>query len=75
MTNTLKLISAAALFAATATASLAQDVPLNTTVAGGEGAEQLKGQAGGALGLSSAIGVAAGLTLLVVVAGSDDSSD
>jgi len=75
MTKALKLISAAALAVATSTAAFAQDVPLNTTVAGGQGNEQLRGQAAGGAGALTALGVAAGLTLLVVVAGSDDSTD
>ncbi|WP_299047645.1 hypothetical protein [uncultured Tateyamaria sp.] len=44
MTKAFKLISAAALVAATSTATLAQDVPLNTTVSGGQGAEIQVGQ-------------------------------
>ncbi len=76
MTKTLKLISAAALMAATSTAAFAQDVPLNTTVSGGAGAEQVDGQVGGALVLS--LGTTAtivGLTTLLVVAGSTGDTD
>ena len=75
MTKALKLIAAAALAAATSTAAFAQQIPLNTTVSGGQGSEQVQGQAAGAAALTSALGVAAGLTVLVVVASSGDSSD
>lgn len=75
MKNTLKLISAAALVAATSTAVMANDVPLNTTVSGGQGVEKVEGQAaGGLLGLSG-MAVVAGLTVLVVVAASDSNTD
>lgn len=53
MTKAFKLISAAALVAATSTAALAQDVPLNTKIVGGQGAEIKAGQGeAGALAIS-----------------------
>ncbi|MEP2891981.1 hypothetical protein [Tateyamaria sp.] len=74
MTKTFKLISAAILVAATSTAALAQEVPLNTVVAGGEGAEKLEGQAEGALGVGlTAAGTLVGLTVLTLL-GNDSSS-
>jgi len=74
MTNTLKLIAAAALVAATSTAALAQDVPLNTTVAGGNGAEIVNGQAEPTAISLTAAGTLAGLTALSLLAGSDNST-
>ena len=74
MTNTLKLIAAAALVAATSTAALAQDVPLNTTVAGGSGAEQLDGQGEANTAILTTTGTLAGLTALVIIAGSSSST-
>ncbi|MEO9685639.1 MAG: hypothetical protein ABJF86_01950 [Tateyamaria sp.] len=75
MTKTFKLISAAVLVAATSTAALAQEVPLNTVVAGGEGAEKLEGQAAGALGAGlTAAGTVIGLTVLTVLGSADGSS-
>lgn len=77
MTKTLKLIAAAALVAATSTAAVAKDVPLNTTVSGGAGAEKVDGQAGGALSLSlGATATIVGLTtLLFIGAGSSNSTN
>jgi len=76
MTKALKLISVAALVAATSTAALANDVPLNTKVSGGEGTEQLAGQAAGAAIALSSMGVIAGLTVITLIgSSSDDSSD
>lgn len=74
MTKTFKLISAAALVAATSTAAFAQDVPLNTTVSGGQGAEIKAGQgeAGGVVipAMTFVVVTAAALAL----GASDDSS-
>ncbi|WP_299143753.1 hypothetical protein [uncultured Tateyamaria sp.] len=74
MTKTFKLIAAAALVAATSTAALAQDVPLNTTVAGGNGAEIVNGQAEASAITLTAVGTFAGLTALAFIAGSDNST-
>ncbi|WP_415404733.1 hypothetical protein [Tateyamaria sp. SN3-11] len=74
MTKTLKLISAAALVAATSTAALAQDVPLNTTVAGGTGAEQVSGQGEAGTLTLTATGTLLGLTAIVLLGGSSSST-
>lgn len=74
MTKTLKLACAAAMLAASSTTVFAQDVPLNTTVSGGTGSEQVAGQAEGALGIAVGAGVAAALTIAVVIAAADGST-
>ncbi|APX13243.1 hypothetical protein [Tateyamaria omphalii] len=75
MTKALKLISATALVAATSTAALAQDVPVNSTVSGGQGAEIQLGQGeAGALTITP-IGAAAAFTIgLAIAAGGSSSS-
>ncbi|MEL6451553.1 MAG: hypothetical protein AAFQ19_09845 [Pseudomonadota bacterium] len=73
MTKTLKLISAAAIVAATSTAAFAQDVPLNTTVAGGSGAEKVAGQAESTVLIPAAATVGV-LTGIVLLGGSSDST-
>ncbi|WP_147112006.1 hypothetical protein [Tateyamaria sp. syn59] len=75
MTKTFKLISAAALVAATSTAALAQDVPLNSTVSGGQGNEIQLGQGeAGALAVPPAAVIAVTAAVLVIAAGSSSST-
>lgn len=74
MKKAFKLISAAALVAATATAAVANDVPLNTTVAGGQGTEQLQGQGAGTAALFTAMGTVSILTIIAVAGASSSSS-
>jgi hypothetical protein len=76
MTNTFKLISAAALLAVTSTAAFAQEVPLNTTVSGGAGAEIQVGQGEGAalVVTPAAAGVIAAAVILAAAAGSSSST-
>lgn len=64
MTKALKLIFAMAIAVAWSTASLAQDVPLNTTVSGGQGAEVQVGQGAAAAG---SLVITPGLVIGVVV--------
>ncbi|MBY5933576.1 hypothetical protein KUV51_11250 [Tateyamaria omphalii] len=75
MTKAFKLISAAALVAATSTAALAQDVPVNSTVSGGQGAEIQLGQGeAGALGLTPVAAVGVFAIGLAIALGSSSSS-
>ena len=76
MKTALKLMSAAALVAATSTAAVANDVPLNTTVQGGQGNEQVAGQVEGGVVVLNAMAVVAGLTALALIgAGSEDDTE
>lgn len=75
MTKAFQLISAAALVAATSTAALAQDVPLNTTVSGGQGTEIAAGQGeASALAITPVAGITALAVGLAVAAGNSSSS-
>ena len=75
MTKAFKLISAAALVAATSTAAFAQDVPVNSTVSGGQGEEIKAGQGeAGALAITPDAAVAEFAITLAIVAGDSSSS-
>ncbi|KIC49676.1 hypothetical protein [Tateyamaria sp. ANG-S1] len=75
MTNAFKLISAAALVAASSTAVLAQDVPVNSTVSGGQGAEIQIGQGeAGALAITPVAAAAVFAIGLAIAAGGSSSS-
>lgn len=75
MTKTLKLISAAALVAATSTAALAQEVPLNTTVSGGQGSEIQAGQGeGGSLIVNPLVILGIGAVALAIAASNSSST-
>jgi hypothetical protein len=68
MKNSFKVLSAAAVAAVFATSLSAQQLPLNNTVAGGQGDEQIDGQAG-VIGLVGGLGAATvGLVVVTVVA-------
>ncbi len=77
MTNVFKIVSAAALTAAMAMPAVAGNVPLNTTVSGGQGVENVDGQAVlglGALGASGAALAALGLVVVVTVVADNDNT-
>ncbi|GGX38776.1 hypothetical protein GCM10007385_02050 [Tateyamaria omphalii] len=74
MTKAFKLISTAAVLAATSTVALAQGVPLNTTVSGGQGAEIQAGQGeAGAIALTP-VATAGLLAATLAIAAGDSSS-
>lgn len=67
MTKTFKIISAIALSAAMAMPAFADEIPLNSTVTGGQGQAEVDGQAlGGAL--NNGVVVAAGALTVILIA-------
>lgn len=76
MKNSYKVLTAAALAAVFATSVSAQDIPLNNTVAGGQGEEKIDGQAGllGFGGLGAAGVAVAVVTVVAITAIADNSS-
>lgn len=75
MTKVFKLISAAALVAATSTAAVAQNVPVNSTMSGGQGAEIQVGQGQASdLNIDPMAAIAVLTVGLAIVAGNSSSS-
>ena len=75
MTKVFKLISAAALVAATSTAAVAQNVPVNSTMSGGQGAEIQVGQGQASdLNIDPMAAIAVLTVGLAIVAGNSTSS-
>lgn len=77
MNKAYALISAAAVAAVMAAPAVAQDLPINSAVSGGQGDVQLDGQAvsAAALGLSGsvvAVAVVAAVTVITVVSNDDN---
>lgn len=72
MKNVLTLISAAAITTAMAAPAFSQALPLNNTVAGGQGEVAVDGQGAAAL---SGMAIAAGLATLVIIASATSDTD